>query len=279
MVSVKLHRFIPFMVATALVVGQRTYATVVYTPVNITVTGTGIFKIDLNHDGVTDVSIVSSGGTHVCPGAGPGGAYGFVDALPGANDATVANGDYTLALSSGTRISSSSSFYSAQGFMLQYNTCAYPPHSNLGAWQDVSNHYVGVRFLISGHTHYGWARLSVLEGRSGPIITLTGYAYETVAGAAIVVPAVSATSLTLDLTSPVNNSTITNPVHIAAAASGPNPISELQVWVNYKEVFQVSGGLLNTNVTLPVGSNERLVVQAVDSKGNIAKVVDSITVK
>ena len=32
-------------------------------------------------------------------------------------------------------------------------------------------------------------------------------------------------------------------------------------------------------VTLPVGSNERFVVQAEDSKGTIAKVVDSITVK
>jgi hypothetical protein len=30
---------------------------------------------------------------------------------------------------------------------------------------------------------------------------------------------------------------------------------------------------------LPVGSDERFVVQAVDSKGNIAKVIDSITVK
>jgi len=49
--------------------------------------------------------------------------------------------------------------------------------------------------------------------------------------------------------------------------------------MNYKEVFQVSGGSLNANVTLPVGSNERFVVQAVDSTGNIAKVVDSITVK
>jgi len=175
------RRAIPFVVAAALVFGQRMYATVVYTPVDITVTGTGILKIDLNHDGVTDVSIVYSGGSHFCPGAGLGG-YGIVDALPGANDATVANGNYTLALSSGTKISSSRSFYSGEGFMLGYNTCLFPPHANSGAWQDVFNHYVGVRFLISGHTHYGWARLSVLEGRSGPIITLTGYAYETIAG-------------------------------------------------------------------------------------------------
>ena len=86
-------------------------------------------------------------------------------------------------------------------------------------------------------------------------------------------------SLTVKVTSPTNNSSNTNPVHIAASASGPKPISQIQVWVNYKEVFHVSGGSLNSNVTLPVGSNERFVVQAVDSTGATAKVVETITVK
>ena len=53
----------------------------------------------------------------------------------------------------------------------------------------------------------------------------------------------------------------------------------MQVWVNSKEVYHVSGGTLNANITLPVGNNERFVVQAVDSKGVTAKVVYSITVK
>jgi hypothetical protein len=186
-----------------------------------------------------------------------------------------------LALSSGARISSSSSFYSAEGLMLQFNTCLYPLHVNLGAWQNVTNHYLGIRFKINGQAHYGWARLTVLEGRFGPIITLTGYAYESVAGAPIVAgqTTVVTSSLTLKVTSPLNDSTVTNPVPIAATASGPNPISQIEVWVNYKEVFHVSGGTLNADVTLPIGSDERFVVQAVDSKGNIAKVIDSITVK
>jgi len=85
--------------------------------------------------------------------------------------------------------------------------------------------------------------------------------------------------LTLNVTSPVNHSTHTNPVHVAATASGANPISQMQVWVNSKEVYHVSGGTLNANITLPVGNNERFVVQAVDSKGVTAKVVYSITVK
>jgi Bacterial Ig domain len=85
-------------------------------------------------------------------------------------------------------------------------------------------------------------------------------------------------SLAVKVTSPANNSTASNPVHIAATASGPHPISQIQIWVNFKEVFHVSGGSINTNVTLPAGNNERFVVQAVDSTGATAKVVETITV-
>ena len=84
--------------------------------------------------------------------------------------------------------------------------------------------------------------------------------------------------LTLNVTSPANHVKVSNPVHVVANASGVNPISQMQVWANFKEVYHVSGGSLNTYLNLPAGSNERFVVQAIDSKGVIAKVVESITV-
>jgi hypothetical protein len=158
-------------------------AKVVYTPVNITISGNGLLKIDLNHDGVTDVTIVSSGRPTRCT-TGPG-SYGFVYALPAQSNGTVASGTWPLALASGIRISSSKSFYYAEGLMEQFSTCLYPPHVNYGAWVEVSNRYLGLKFQINGHTHYGWARMSVTIGKFGPVSTLTGYAYETVAGQAI----------------------------------------------------------------------------------------------
>jgi hypothetical protein len=85
--------------------------------------------------------------------------------------------------------------------------------------------------------------------------------------------------LTLNVTAPVNGSTHTNPVHIVASASGVNPVSQIQVWVNSKEIYHVNSGSLNAYVKLPVGSSERLAVQAVDSKGTVAKVAERITVK
>jgi len=58
-----------------------------------------------------------------------------------------------------------------------------------GYGKGVKNRYLGLKFLINGQAHYGWARLNLkLEGNAGKKITtiLTGYAYETIANKAII---------------------------------------------------------------------------------------------
>jgi hypothetical protein len=45
---------------------------------------------------------------------------------------------------------------------------------------NVRNRYLGLRFVIHGKIHYGWARLSVKVTRTEVLATLTGYAYETI---------------------------------------------------------------------------------------------------
>jgi hypothetical protein len=49
-----------------------------------------------------------------------------------------------------------------------------------GAWYNVKNRYLGLKFRFKGRTHYGWARMSV-SGPAGQLKgTLTGYAWETI---------------------------------------------------------------------------------------------------
>lgn len=86
-------------------------------------------------------------------------------------------------------------------------------------------------------------------------------------------------ALTLKLSSPTNHSTHSNPVQFTATAVGLNSIVQIEIWVNYKEVFHIKGNSLNKSVDLPVGSNERLVVEAVDSKGLTAKILEAINVQ
>jgi hypothetical protein len=57
-----------------------------------------------------------------------------------------------------------------------------------GPWANVQNRYLGLKFLIKGRTHYGWARLTVVTvPYHRPLkATLTGYAYETIPGKSII---------------------------------------------------------------------------------------------
>jgi uncharacterized membrane protein len=86
----------------------------------------------------------------------------------------------------------------------------------------------------------------------------------------------AAPALTLQVTRSTQTEQLGTVVHLTAAASGLNPVANMQVWLNGKEIYNVVGQMLNTNVTVPSESSDRLVVQAIDSKGRIAKVVNTI---
>src|SRR5262249_46978262 len=54
-----------------------------------------------------------------------------------------------------------------------------------GPWLGVTNRYLGLKFMIHGKTHFGWARLTVtvshkIFGKRFIRTELTGYAYETI---------------------------------------------------------------------------------------------------
>jgi len=55
-----------------------------------------------------------------------------------------------------------------------------------GNWINVTNRYLGLKFLIKGKVHYGWARLNVTVVQSKLTVILTGYAYETITGRSII---------------------------------------------------------------------------------------------
>jgi hypothetical protein len=49
-----------------------------------------------------------------------------------------------------------------------------------GPWKNANGRYLGLKFLINGQVHYGWARMSISNwGQAGGKAVLSGYAYET----------------------------------------------------------------------------------------------------
>ena len=85
--------------------------------------------------------------------------------------------------------------------------------------------------------------------------------------------------LTLTVTGPANHAVVADPVQFTALASGVNQIKEIQVWSNFKQVAHFKGRSFSSAVMLPRGSNERIVIQAVDLSGRATKLIFTLTVR
>ena len=151
-------------------------AEIVYTPAHQKITHGGSFKVDLNHDGITDFTLINTFSTttstfrsnlSVRPAAG-NGAEGWTGFRP-----------YASALKLGGGIGPAHYFPGKQMASVNVGPAAV---YYVGSWVNVKDRYLGLRFKIKGQTHYGWARLSVQVQNHTVVGTLTGYAYETIAG-------------------------------------------------------------------------------------------------
>jgi hypothetical protein len=162
-------------------------AKIVYTPAHVTLLRGHSVLLDLNNDGINDFNLSNfySSITHeslaaVFPYNNKGNALLKGPVGCGANIAGPA------ALKAGARIGA------VRRFDASANCMAFVPgHSTTGAavgsfgsWRGVAHRYLGVQFQINGKTHYGWVRLNVT--RAPFVVTLTGYAYETVPKRAII---------------------------------------------------------------------------------------------
>jgi hypothetical protein len=157
-----------------LALAQPAEAKIVYTPANVKIVVNHQYNLDLNHDGVTDFTIENPFRFHIdrlyASAAAGNGVVGGKNGWAG----------WAAALDRGAQIGSVQTFIAPDAGMaicIQYGGCH-------GPWANVMNRYLGLKFITNGKTRYGWARLSV-QGSIGVVATLTGYAYETIAGQSI----------------------------------------------------------------------------------------------
>ena len=156
-------------------------AKIVYTPAVHIISNHGRYFLDLNHDGKADfvLWVYSFCNTDFCRSQllvrpiGEGlGAEGRYQQSTGWG--------WAYALNKGSRIGR------GHPFSAKYMVAAFGSGTCTGEfWCDVKNRYLGLKFEAHGETHYGWARLSI-NVTSVITATLTGYAYETIPGKAII---------------------------------------------------------------------------------------------
>jgi len=185
--------------SASLVGAQPAAAKVIYTPINLSI-AQGTALLDLNHDGITDFNLVDNffiitglpwdgWGSLKINGAGHPGAGVVGNPLSGAS-----------ALEPNADIGPARNFLSIQryGARMAYAKQIYLSYDQLfcsGAFdrfcRDTTDRFLGLRFVVSGKTYYGWAGFSAVKlsvnffGKPYIQARLTGVAYEDEPGQAI----------------------------------------------------------------------------------------------
>jgi hypothetical protein len=170
---------------------QPSEAEIVFTPANHSIKPRQTFDLDLNGDGVTDFTLrndLASCGSQP-PGAlaGPAECSEFMSqhlyAAPAAGNGVVVGSVWASALPLGKVVGPANKFGTVGSMDQCFTQNGVGPTSS-GPWLNVNNRYLGLKFLIDGETHFGWARFSVTTKakQCAQGVVLTGYAYETEAG-------------------------------------------------------------------------------------------------
>jgi len=178
----------------ALALSSPAQGKIVYTPADVVLTN---YHLDLNHDGTSDfwfVRLASSHGTTSRATATSVLWANYPAHQPRPNSVAGRNGPAPLWpgeeigpkrvwRQSGEEVEEVKQFYNVHNRTDKTNF--------YGAWANGGKgfkaHYLGLKFLINGKVHFGWARLNTAGVRGGHLdVILTGYAYETIPGKAII---------------------------------------------------------------------------------------------
>lgn len=216
-------------------------AKIVYTPAHVKIS-TNQVLLDLNHDGVTDFTLIGqfdyARGTRCGVFVSAPGGQSAVNKVWGNQEVKVGgfSSVAAFALPAGVIIGPKGlgaqpaglkmlgQFFSVIGTGEGTYRGYYGPWANGG--KGVTNRFLGLAFVINGQTHYGWARLNQ-GGYRACTGLLTGYAYETTPNKAIATGQTSdeAADTTANLLLPVNN--LPEPASLGALSLG---WSGLTIW-------------------------------------------------
>ncbi len=160
-----------------LALAQPAEAEIVYTPTHHVIGQNEKYKLDLNKDGIVDLTLRCRGCDSLFASAVSGNGVASTHGTYGPAAAALRRGAHIPGLRKSLRVA-------PMAEVVHGSTSGHSTSRHWGAWINVKNRYLGLKFEINGQAHYGWVRLSVqLKGKPGNyhiVATLTGYAYETI---------------------------------------------------------------------------------------------------
>jgi hypothetical protein len=169
---------------SALALAQPAQAEIVYTPAHKSLPINRLFYLDLNHDGRKDFKFFLRSEF--------GSGYWFTDlkleGVQAKNEVwSFVSSSFRFgcaaALPKGTKVTSQGPFGQGYRFMFDGGS-SFGGAGSFCPWLSFKQKtpaYLGLKFLIKGKIHFGWARFGKIHsGHQVPSAELTGYAYETI---------------------------------------------------------------------------------------------------
>jgi len=181
-------------------------AQIIYTPSNIPMTlPTGnqgaLTQLDLNNDGKPDFTFSLIYSATVFSSAFRSDRALTIAADQTGNEILGAAGINGLpptaaAVPAGRKIGAQNDFTPLDAIMAI--EAYFGPNSirNSGSWRYVQTAYLGLKFLINGQVHYGWARIKFPAPGNYELPSIYGYAYESTPNTPIVAGQTSGTAST-----------------------------------------------------------------------------------
>jgi len=170
-----------------LALAQPVEAKIVYTPAKIPINvGGGLVELDLNHDGINDFQFNDGFIVENRQGRFLSDAHSYsyftVAPVQRSNRIYAVKSNSHLcaaAVRKGVKVGPHSPFERGA------STLVMAFASNSGAaycpWRPVMQAYLGLKFVVKGKVHFGWARIKRVASRyAGFPAIITGYAYETI---------------------------------------------------------------------------------------------------
>jgi hypothetical protein len=168
-------------------------AKIIYTPAHVSIPVNGApVLLDLTGDGTTDFSIKNSvqylASTNLPDlTVQAGNASNAVWGRGVLSTSLAPKGVFAWALPEGFRVESNESYFQNGGpWVMAWGEVGKVSYT-FGQWFSAKSRYLGLKFVIDGEIHYGWARFNVFRSteQAGLEATLTGYAYDSVANRSI----------------------------------------------------------------------------------------------
>ena len=218
--------------ATAAGVGllaQSAEARIVYTPANIPVPADGgLVQIDINHDGVPDFGFYNFA-YPAAFGRNPEGFHQYSFRVTGSQTEDQVwdvgkKAGCAAVLPKGVSVGAGKNFQAAGSLFASAGSYTNGGGGDACKW-GAAHHgaFLGLKFVVSGQTYYGWAHVTVPASGS-PVIN--GYAYETVANKPILTGAANGPAEQATATAPTLSPSV-QPASLAWLARGSD---SLAVW-------------------------------------------------